>query len=106
MPESSLNADERETVINTTDSDDVVRIWTAQPRYLGQLRRNPKFTETKSGRYGTTAWAEFTIPADQWSPGTGAKRAAREISDEERARLTEQLARVREGRSQPASPNA
>ena len=28
-----------------------------------QVHRNP------SGFYGTTEWAEFTIPRDQWSPG-------------------------------------
>jgi hypothetical protein len=46
-----------------------VRIWTAQRTYITALRHSGRFTETRSGFYGTTEWAEFTIPRDQWSPG-------------------------------------
>ena len=35
----SLSAAERETTVTITDADDMVRIWTAQRRYLGRLRR-------------------------------------------------------------------
>ena len=45
-----------------------MRIWTAQRTYITALRHSGKFTETRSGFYGTTEWAEFTIPRDQWSP--------------------------------------
>ena len=42
-----------------------VRSWTAQRTYITALRHSGKFTETRSGFYGTTEWAEFTIPRDQ-----------------------------------------
>ena len=45
-----------------------MQIWTAQRTYVTALRHSGKFTETRSGFYGTTEWAEFTIPRDQWSP--------------------------------------
>jgi hypothetical protein len=78
-------AEERETVINATDADDMVRIWTCQARYLGRLRRHPSFTEVKSGRYGSTEWAEFTIPASEWNPASGAKRRVTLTDEQKRA---------------------
>ena len=36
-----------------------MRIWTAQRTYITALRHSGKFTETRSGFYGTTEWAEF-----------------------------------------------
>jgi len=89
-----MNADERETVINATDSDSHVRIWTAQPRYLGKLRRNPKFTETRHGRVDGTEWAEFTIPMDQWDPIRGAK-PIRNLTIEQKSAAAARLAAVR-----------
>jgi hypothetical protein len=79
-------AEERETVINTTDADDLVRVWTCQARYLGRLRRQPSFTEVKSGRYGSTEWAEFTIQASEWNPASGAKRRVTLTEEQRQAR--------------------
>ena len=90
----SLSAAERETTVTITDADDMVRIWTAQRRYLGRLRRHPSFTEVKSGTHGGTEWAEFTIPARDWNPATGAKRKS-SMSDEQKAALAERLRAVR-----------
>lgn len=70
----SLNAHERETVINASDGDRLVRVLTHQAKFLGRLRRDDRFTEIRSGHEGTTEWAEFTIPASEWNPVTGAKR--------------------------------
>lgn len=69
----SLSAAERETVVTTSDANELVRIWTAQRRFITRLRKNPQFTEVQSGFYGTTEWAAFTIPVDRWSP-LGVKR--------------------------------
>ena len=69
-----LTAHERETVVTTSDGDELVRIWTAQRTVIHRLRKHPAFTETRSGHDGSSVWAEFTIPADRWSPATGAKR--------------------------------
>ena len=90
----SLSAAERETTVTITDADDVVRIWTAQRRYLGRLRRHPSYTEVKSGTHGGTEWAEFTIPASEWNPATGAKRKVT-MTDEQRAASAARLRAVR-----------
>ena len=90
----SLSAAERETTVTITDADDTVRIWTAQRRYLGRLRRHPSFTEVKSGTHGGTEWAEFTIPASEWNPATGAKRKVT-MTDEQRAASAARLRAVR-----------
>ena len=90
----SLSAAERETTVTITDADDTVRIWTAQRRYLGRLRRHPSYTEVKSGTHGGTEWAEFTIPASEWNPATGAKRKVT-MTDEQRAASAARLRAVR-----------
>jgi hypothetical protein len=77
---------ERETVINCTDADDVVRIFTCQARYLGRLRRDPRFVEVRSGRYGDTPWGEFEIAATEWNPVTGAKRRVTLTEEQRQAR--------------------
>lgn len=94
--ERSLTADERETTVTSTDGDDLVRIWTCQKKHLGKLRRNPRFTEAVTGFYGTTEWAEFTIPADQWNPASGAKRQGRSMTPEQREAAAERLRSFRE----------
>jgi hypothetical protein len=91
----SLNAAERETTVNATDDDSLVRIWTAQRRHIGRLRRHPAFTEVASGLTEGSEWASFTIPADQWNPATGAKRKSN-LTDEQRQASAERLARARQ----------
>ena len=74
-PVTALTAPERETIVNMTDADDTVRIWTCQRTVLTALRRKPEhFTEVGSGYYGTTPWAEFTTVTDRWNLATGARR--------------------------------
>ena len=92
-----MNASERETVVNTTDDDELVRIWTAQRRHITRLRKNPAFTEVASGHHESTEWAEFTIPARSWNPASGAKRRSRQMSDEQRIAASERLAAARAG---------
>jgi hypothetical protein len=91
---TSLTAAERETIINASDADDLVRIWTAQRRHITRLRNNPSFTEVATGHYGTTEWAEFTIPADSWSAASGAKRRVT-LTDEQRQAAAERLRAAR-----------
>lgn len=91
---SHLTAPERETTINASDDDGVVRIWTAQRRYITRLRKNPAFTETRSGRFGSTEWAEFTIPAENWNPASGAKRRV-SLTDEQRQAAADRLRAAR-----------
>ncbi len=68
-----MNSFERETVINSSDGDDLVRIWTAQRRYITKLRKDSRFTETASGVLESSEWSSFTIEASLWSP-LGVKR--------------------------------
>ena len=94
----SLSAAERETTVTATDADDTVRIWTCQKRYLGRLRRHPSFTEVATGFHGSTEWAEFTIPASEWNPATGAKRKVT-MTDERKAALADRMRSAREARA-------
>lgn len=91
---SSLNGDERETVVTVSDASDVVHIWTAQRTAITRLRKHPKVTEIKTGYHGTSVWAEFTIPSDQWNPVTGIKRTVN-LSDEKRQALADRFAAAR-----------
>lgn len=71
----SLTAPERETIVNMSDADDLVRIWTSQRSNITAMRRKPEhFTEVGSGMHGTSPWAEFTTVTDRWNLATGARR--------------------------------
>ena len=83
---------ERETVITTSDGDDLVTIETFQRGYLGKLRRDERFTE-KPG--GTDAHGVFTIERRKWSPTSGAKRNV-QMTDERKAELAERFRKIRE----------
>jgi multidrug efflux pump subunit AcrB len=89
----TLTPPERETTINASDADELVRIWTAQRTYITKMRNNPAFTEVKSGMYGTSAWAQFTIPADRWSP-LGVKRQLT-LTDAQRAAMSNRMKALR-----------
>lgn len=81
----NLSPEERETTVTSTDADDIVRIWSAQRTYITRMRKNPSFTEVRSGHFGSTEWAEFTIPSDQWNPASGAKRRSTLTEEQKRA---------------------
>lgn len=83
---------ERETTINASDGDSLVTIYTHQRHYIAKLRANPKFTETRSGTFDGCEFAEFTIPASQWNPATGAKRTIT-LTDEQRQKAADQARR-------------
>lgn len=91
----SLSAAERETVVTTNDESDIVTVWTAQRRFITKMRRNPNFTEVRSGSYGTTEWAEFTVPAERWSP-LGVRRQ-NSLTEQQRDEARTRLASVRRG---------
>jgi hypothetical protein len=100
----SLVPAERETTITVSDADDVAHIWTAQRSVIGQLRRHRAFTEVRSGKYGATEWAAFTIPVDEWNPARGAKRAGRSLTDAQKCANAQRLADAR--RKQAAQTGA
>lgn len=90
----AMVATERETVVNCSDGDDTVRIWTAQRRFITRLQRHPKATLVASGEHDGSAWAEFEIPASEWNPVSGIKRASN-LTDEQRRAAAERLAKAR-----------
>ena len=94
----TLTADERETTLTMSDGDDLVRITTAQRTVITKLRRKPEiFTETASGHFGTTEWAEFTCPKDRFNLGAAA-RPKREISEAQREAALANVFRARAAR--------
>src|SRR5438132_8088531 len=95
---TSFTPDERETTVTTSDGDGLVRIWTAQRKHITRMRRHPAFTETGTGLHGSSEWASFTVPADRWSPATGAKRT-RELSEFQRQQMAERMSTLRRGDS-------
>lgn len=105
MPKvESLSAQERETTVTTCDDDELVHIWSAQRRQITKMRKDSAFTEVACGFYGTTEWAEFTIPADRWSP-LGVKRT-RTMTTAQRQEAAERLAGVRQGAASPTTQSA
>lgn len=92
-PIMSLTAAERETVINGSDADDAVSIWTAQRPVITKLKKNPAAILVDEGHYGTTAWALFELPANLLSYRT--PRRGRPMSDEQKRAAGERLRRAR-----------
>ena len=67
---SHLTPPERETIVNADDDIDTVTIWTAQRKVITALRKKaPRVTEVRSGFYGSSEWAEFSIAASDVSWG-------------------------------------
>ena len=94
----TLTPDERETTLTMSDGDDLVRITTAQRTVITKLRRKPEiFTETASGHFGATEWAEFTCPKDRFNLGAAA-RPKREISEAQREAALANVFRARAAR--------
>ncbi len=86
----SLTPPERETVVNASDGDPLVRIWTAQGTVITKLRKDPAFTELKTGRHDGTEWAEFTIPAEKFNLAKCVTRT-RNLTEAQRAELSERM---------------
>lgn len=82
MSDEKYTALERETVVTTSDGDDLVHIYTLQAKFQRRLDAHPKATQV-----APNAW---TVPADQWSPLTGIKRTVN-LSDEEKQRRAARL---------------
>jgi hypothetical protein len=87
----SLTLHEQETVINMSDGDDTVRLWTAQRTVIRACENNPDWTMVRSGWEDTTRWAEFTIPKRLFR--FGSKRRV-SFTAEQRAAAGERLRRI------------
>lgn len=84
-----LTAVERETVLTFNDEDATARVWTAQRPVITKLKKNPAAVLLAEGRHDGSAWAEFEIDKSLISFRT--RRARRDLTDEQRAALTERL---------------
>lgn len=90
----SLTAYERETTINMSDGDDLVRIWTAQRPVINRIRKDSRYTVVESGNEDGTEWLSATIPSSNFNPLTGAKRRSH-MTDEQKRAAAERLAKAR-----------
>lgn len=91
----AMQFSEQETAIAYSAADDTVQIWTCIPADVRALRKDDRFTETKSGTYNDgTDWAQFEIPRKRWSTPRGA-RTTRAMTDEQRAAAADRLRNAR-----------
>lgn len=88
--------EEQETTVTTYQGAPDVRIYTAQRKHITRLRKHPLATETRSGFYEGSEWAEFTVPESKWNPVSGIKRAT-SMTPEQKLAASERLRKVREG---------
>lgn len=86
-----MTLDEQETTVTHVRSDNLVRIYTANPKHLRKLRANDRATITKD--YGDSA--EFTVPATDFDPLTGFKRKSKPMTPEQREAAALRLAQAR-----------
>jgi hypothetical protein len=93
---TSLTAAERETVVNWSDADDEMTVWTAQRPIITKLKRNPAATLVEEGHHGTTAWALFRLPTNLLTFRT--PRKGRAMTDEQRMAASERLRVARKQR--------
>ncbi|QEC49274.1 hypothetical protein FSW04_17940 [Baekduia soli] len=60
----SLTPYERETIVNGSDADSTLSVWTAQRKIITKLKKNPAATLVDEGKHEGSAWAQFEVPAD------------------------------------------
>lgn len=59
----ALTRDERETIVNMNDGEDIAYVYTAQRRIITRLKKNPSATLVEEGTFEGSVWARFTMPA-------------------------------------------
>lgn len=81
---------EQETTVNASSGDDVVRIFSAQPKVLRALRKaqaeGRPVVEILDARGPGGIHGTFEIPATEWSPLGGLKHR-RVLTDEQRSEM-------------------
>lgn len=82
-----MTKDELETTITYTTASENVTVWTCRAPDYRRLSKDSRFCCTATGKYEDgTVWGEFTIPASQWNPVSGAKRKSN-LTDEQKAAI-------------------
>ena len=82
---------EQETTVAACREDSVVYVYSTVPKHLRRLRSDPRVTE----REGGDDWGSFSIPADQFDPLRGFKRARAPLTEEQRTALRSRLSEAR-----------
>ena len=59
----ALTREERETIVNMNDGEDIAYVYTAQRRIITRLKKNPSATLVEEGTFEGSVWARFTMPA-------------------------------------------
>lgn len=88
----SLTPPERETIVNASDADDTITVWSAQRPTITRLRKLASAELIEEGHYGKTIWAKFRLPAESLS-------FRNPMTAERRAQMRERA--IAEGRSLP-----
>lgn len=86
---------EQETTVSAGRDESVVRIWSNNPVHVRRLRKDPRATQLDGDDMG----GHFTIPADQFDPLKGFKRARRAMTEEQRAAAAERLSNARKAKA-------
>jgi hypothetical protein len=82
---------EQETTVAAGRADAVVYVYSTVPKHLRKLRGDKRVTEVEGG----DGWGRFEIPADQFDPLRGFKRATRQLTDEQRKAVAERFRKAR-----------
>ena len=94
----SLTAPERETIITLNDEDETAEVWTAQRPWITKLKRNPAATLLEEGIHDGSVSARFELPKELVTCRS-VRRVGRELTDEEKGRNADRLARARKSRA-------
>lgn len=91
-----LSNAERETIINMNNAEAVAYIYTAQPKVITKLKKNPAATLVEEGSFEHSRWARFSIPARLVSFRSATVRP--EMTDERKRQARDNLARINAAR--------
>lgn len=84
-PVRGLTKDEQETQVVRSRTAEWTIIESTIPTDITVLRKHPRVEEIESGFFGTTAWARFRVPSDQWNPARGVKKAVNMTTEQRNA---------------------
>lgn len=92
-----MTLDEHETIVTVSRTQELVSIYTSDPRYIRRIRKDDRYTVTREhSEDGEVVAIDATIPQDRFNALTGAKRRSRPMTPEQRQAASERLRRARE----------
>lgn len=93
-----MTLDEHETIVTVSRTQELVSIYTSDPRYIRRIRKDDRYTVTREHTEdGEVIAIDATIPQARFNALTGAKRRSRPMTPEQREAASERLRRAREG---------